>query len=82
MDHPGDYYCAELEAIYRLRIENGELTLSRRNSPQERLEPVSDDLFKGAHNAFEFVRNAQGQITGFALGAGRVRSIAFVRQSD
>jgi CubicO group peptidase (beta-lactamase class C family) len=80
MDYSGDYYCAELDVTYRLRIENDELILGRRNSPQEHLKPVSHDLFKGTRTSFEFARNAQSQITGFDLGAGRVRNIRFIKQ--
>jgi CubicO group peptidase (beta-lactamase class C family) len=80
MDYSGDYHCAELDANYRLWAENGELILSRRNSSQEHLKPVSHDLFKGADTSFEFIRNTQGQIIGFDLRAGRVRNIHFVKQ--
>jgi hypothetical protein len=80
VDYSGDYYCAELDVTHRLGVENGELILSRRNSPQEHLKLVSHDLFKGADISFEFVRNTQSRITGFDLGAGRVRSIHFVKR--
>ena len=80
MSYSGNYYCDEMCCNYKILVENGELSLNRRYLPREHLELVSRDLFKSSCNSFEFICNAQNEVVGFNLSAGRVKNIHFVKQ--
>ena len=75
----GAYHCAELEATYKISMEEGKLLLKRKNSPPETLKPTSQDLLKGTHATFQFTRDKHQRVAGFNLDAGRVRNIRFVK---
>jgi CubicO group peptidase (beta-lactamase class C family) len=75
----GEYHSAELDVTYKIILEDDTLRLDRRNFPQETLKATSKDLFKGTYTTFQFIRDEYNQVTGFNLGAGRVRNIRFVK---
>ena len=79
-DYLGDYYSEELCQHFQFLKECDSLILDRKNSKREVLEVVSRDLLKGVHHSFEFIRNANNEVLGFNLGAGRVKNIHFVKQ--
>jgi CubicO group peptidase (beta-lactamase class C family) len=77
----GKYWSDELEVHYVLAADNGKLTLrAPRQSPLP-LIPADIDLFAGRGLELKFERDAAGKITGFRLGAGRVRNLLFVKSS-
>lgn len=78
-EYAGDYDCKELGVPYKLVFEDGKLILMRKGFRKEILKPTTKDLFMGEEIALEFTRDKQNQITGFQLGAGRVKNIRFVR---
>jgi CubicO group peptidase (beta-lactamase class C family) len=75
----GAYYSEELDVHYVCSVENGRLTV-RVRSDSRALEPAWRDAFTDRGRQFEFTRAAQGRVTGFAVHAGRVRNIHFVRR--
>ncbi len=81
----GEYVSQELlDAIYRVTIADGKLTIRSRNIPGLRLDPAGTDRFlpsgpEGEGLSLEFVRGARGTITGFTVNAGRMRGVAFVK---
>jgi CubicO group peptidase (beta-lactamase class C family) len=75
----GEYYCEELDMTYRIIVEDGTLLLNRRNSPQETLKPTSQDLLKGTHTTFQFIRDDHNQVTGFNLGAELIKNVQFAK---
>ena len=79
-DYLGDYYSEELCQHFQFLKECDSLILDRKNSKREGLEVVSRDLLKSVHHSFEFIRNANNEVLGFNLGAGRVKNIHFVKQ--
>jgi hypothetical protein len=76
--YTGSYFSEELQATYRLAVENGALTMHRRGAEPTPLRPLVRDEFT-AGPTLRFVRDASGAVTGFALDAGRVRNLRFVR---
>jgi CubicO group peptidase (beta-lactamase class C family) len=76
-EYAGDYTSNELKVKWTVLLEDGGLILCRKQLPRETLKPISRDLFKDAHASFEFIRNAQNQVTGFNLRAGWVRKLHF-----
>ncbi|MBW4624504.1 MAG: beta-lactamase family protein [Brasilonema octagenarum HA4186-MV1] len=81
VDFTGEYYSQELDATYRISIEDGELLLNRRNSLRETLKPINKDLLKGTDLTLQFVRDDFHQVTEFSLRVegGRVINIQFVK---
>jgi hypothetical protein len=56
-----------------------ELVLERRNTPPQTLRATEKDVFAAGNLGLRFDRDANGRVTGFAVQAGRVRNIRFVR---
>jgi CubicO group peptidase (beta-lactamase class C family) len=81
MDFTGEYYCEELDVIYRISLEAGELLLNRRNSLRETLKSINQDLLEAKDITLQFSRDDFHQVTGFNMraGYGRVRNIQFVK---
>lgn len=76
--YEGSYTSEELEATYRLALKDGKLTLTAGWQPAATLQPTIRDEFQGPFGtALVFRRDAQNQITGFDIFAGRVRNIFF-----
>jgi len=70
-DYAGAYRSAELEAIYRISVEDAGLVLHVGWNPPVKLAPRATDVFEGAGLRLAFRKRA------FSLSAGRVRDIAF-----
>jgi len=79
----GSYKSEELDAIYRLSVDNGSLTLRVNWNPPVKLTPTVLDEFDGEHMILVFRRNAQRRVSGirvFARG-DRVRDLTFEKVS-
>ena len=77
----GAYYSDELDVTYRLAVKEGKL-IAEAGSQTRPLVPAYRDAFQGPGGGLvEFVRDAQGRVTGFTVQAGRVRNIHFARKS-
>ena len=76
----GNYYSAELQALYQIFLHEGKLFLRLKNNPDAGLVPVLNDLFRVEGKNLTFSRNPQKQITGFVLSSGRIRNLRFVRE--
>src|SRR5262249_58940863 len=70
-EYTGVYYSEELDATYRIVIEDGNLFIKSRNAPRVGVVALARDEFRRLGSTFKFVRNDQRQITGFALNGGR-----------
>jgi hypothetical protein len=73
----GTYQSDEIESIYRIEIEDGGLTLKRLKVKPDKLQPAIADYFRGLIGSLHFVRNPEGQVSGFVLNAGRIRDFHF-----
>ena len=76
----GNYYSAELQALYQIFLHDGKLFLRLKNSTDAEVVPVLNDLFRVEGKNLTFSRNPQRQITGFVLSSGRIRNLRFVRE--
>ena len=75
----GAYYSEELDAVYELVAEGDEVTARLASGQSLAVRPLgSDELAAGS--LVLRLRRAGGEVTGFALDAGRVRGIEFVRR--
>ena len=67
----GEYYCEELDTVYRLSIRDGALVLSRRGAETERVKPLGADAFEADEpGRMLFWKDAAGGIGGFSIEAG------------
>jgi CubicO group peptidase (beta-lactamase class C family) len=81
-EYTGAYYSEELDATYRLVLEDGKLSIKLRNASRGSLSSQAKDEFRLPGATFSFARNDQRQITGFALNGGRSKGIQFVRKTN
>jgi len=82
----GDYWSEELQVMYSVRIQNGELTVGHRFSGLGKLRPTGLDRFnsdsrKGVPVAsiIEFTRDPASAVNGMKVTGGRVRHLQFTR---
>lgn len=81
-DFAGGYYSEELDTTYRMSVEGEKLFVIDRNGVKRPLALTIRDAFAAPSGAqFEFSRDASGKIFGFAVHAGRIRNVWFVRQA-
>lgn len=77
----GAYRSEEIEPVYRVVVEAGSLVLKRLKSKPEKLTPDIVDYFSSSSGTLHFVRDAQGQVSGFVLNAGRITGVKFRKTS-
>jgi CubicO group peptidase (beta-lactamase class C family) len=74
----GTYFSPELEAIYELHVEEGNLVLATPNATKRALVATYRDAFAVLSGPqLEFDRDSSGRIAGFNLTSGRVRNLKF-----
>jgi CubicO group peptidase (beta-lactamase class C family) len=81
-EYTGIYFSDELDATYRVVIEDGKLFIKARNAQRSSLVPLKKDEFRQFGSTFNFTRNAQGRLSGLVLNGGRSKGIQFVKQAD
>jgi len=81
-EYIGSYYSEELDTTYRVIFEDNRLSIKQRNTFRGNLFLQAKDEFRLLDATISFVRNDQGQITGFTLSGGRVKGIQFVRKNN
>ena len=63
----GAYYSDELDAVFRITVEDGGLLVTRRwQSQPSRLQPILPDVFQGRLGCLTFERDSTGAVTGFS----------------
>jgi CubicO group peptidase (beta-lactamase class C family) len=76
----GEYKSTELDATYKLIVDNGSLTLRNGWNPPVRLEPlVPDEFAVGPLGTAVFHRDATNHVSGLSVYSGRIRDVAFER---
>ncbi|NIN70712.1 MAG: serine hydrolase [Gemmatimonadetes bacterium] len=75
----GTYYSEELDADYRIYLEEEELRVQRGRGEPIALQPTGVDEFEVEGARVMFGRDGRGRPESFVLDAGRVRGIRFVR---
>jgi CubicO group peptidase (beta-lactamase class C family) len=79
-EYAGEYWSEELQVTYRLSMEDGDLYSQVRMYPKNILRRLSKDVLSGGRMKLTFERDDNKQIQGFALDAGRVRNLRFVKR--
>ena len=77
--HLYEGYSEEVDATWTVRRDGDALIMTRPITGRVRLAPIAPDEFRAGSLGLSFARDAAGVITGFAVQAGRVRNIGFIR---
>jgi len=77
--YAGNYYSSELEATYRVYVDNGKLMVHHMRLGDFELIPdiTMWGLFNGDVGRLQFEPDMQGKVTGFKFSGGRIRNIRF-----
>ena len=78
-EYAGMYSSEEIDPLYELKLDGGNLVLHRVRNKPDVLRPVTLDFFSGSTGTIHFTRNSSGKIAGFTLSTGRVRNLRFVK---
>jgi CubicO group peptidase (beta-lactamase class C family) len=78
-EYAGSYHSEELGATYSVTAMDSLLVLRTRGSAERRVFPAYGDTFIGDYR-IDFIRDAEGRITGMLMGSGRVRGVRFTRE--
>lgn len=80
--YAGRYYSSELETIYTLIVDEGQLVSEHRWNEDMRFEPQERDMFWGGRpfQIVKFERDQNGGITGFVVSAGPTSNVRFEKQ--
>lgn len=81
-EYAGRYTNEELPAEYILKVEEGNLHLERRLSPNGKMEEVENDEWEAGSWDFEFFRNESDEIAGFLVTTGRAENVEFLKAEE
>ena len=75
----GTYHSPELQGELEVAREDAGLVLVRRDGGLRELEPTAADAFAAGNYRLTFVRDGEGEVSGFVLDTGRANGIVFHR---
>ncbi|MDX2030068.1 MAG: serine hydrolase domain-containing protein [Blastocatellia bacterium] len=78
----GEFVSDELDAVWSLRMEQGQLAARIRRAQARTFRPIGEDRFSAPGLTLQFRRDAQRRILGFVVEAGRVKGVEFVKKTD
>lgn len=81
-EYVGAFVSEEIDPVYRIALQDGNLTLTRLKKKAETLRPAVRDVFTGDIGTVRFTRDAKQHISGFVLNSGRIRQFRFTRKVD
>jgi CubicO group peptidase (beta-lactamase class C family) len=76
-DYAGKYYSEELSTTYYFTIVDDALVAKHNRLSDSRLHLAKKDMFTGNFGQIQFIRDANGVITGYKVSNGRVRNLYF-----
>lgn len=72
----GDYHSDELDATFRVRVENEKLLITADYAPPREPKRFDTDQFMyDGVNRVKFIRDSRGRVTGMRFSAERIRSL-------
>lgn len=80
--YAGAYISEEIDPVYRMALQDGNLTLTRLKNKPDTLRPEVRDVFTGEIGTVRFTRDANQHISGFILNAGRIQNFRFSRRPN
>ena len=78
----GSYVSEEIDPIYRIIIQDGNLMLARLKYKNDTLHAAVRDVFTGDIGTVRFTRDANQHISGFILNAGRIQNFRFSKKAN
>jgi CubicO group peptidase (beta-lactamase class C family) len=75
----GNYHSTELDVIYTLENQNGDLIITSPATFDEPLRSQGNDKFQSGNKTIQFLRNHQNTIIGFDIKTDRVFNVHFVK---
>jgi len=81
-EYTGAYVSEEIDPVYRMVLQDGNLTLTRLKNKPDTLRPTVRDVFTGEIGTVRFTRDANQHISGFILNAGRIQNFRFSRRPN
>jgi CubicO group peptidase (beta-lactamase class C family) len=81
-EYAGAFVSDEIEPVFRIDVQDGNLALKRLRYKPDRLRPAVQDVFVGQIGTLRFTRDANQRISGFILDAGRIQGFHFTRKPD
>ncbi|HJR58071.1 MAG TPA: serine hydrolase domain-containing protein [Vicinamibacterales bacterium] len=79
-EYAGAYRSDEVDAVFRMSVKDGALTLERSKLRPNPLEPLIKDAFRSQPGIVQFTRDGQGRVTGFLLQGNRVKHVKFWKE--
>jgi CubicO group peptidase (beta-lactamase class C family) len=77
-DCAGAYYSEEIDSVYKLAVQDGKLTLTRKKYQPVTLTPVAKDVFTiVGSGSIRVTRDNQNRVNGFVLSRGRIKNFRF-----
>jgi hypothetical protein len=76
-EYAGVYSSEEIDPLYELKLDRGNLVLHRLRNEPDVLHPMTLDLFAVSIGTIHFTRNSSGKISGFMLNTGRIKNFRF-----
>ena len=81
-EYAGAFVSEEIDPLYRIIVQEGNLTLARLKNKNDTLRPAVRDVFTGDIGTVRFTRDANQHISGFILNAGRIQNFRFSRRTN
>jgi hypothetical protein len=81
-EYTGAYVSEEIDPVYRMVLQDGNLSLTRLKNKPDPLRPTVRDVFTGEIGTVRFTRDANQHISGFILNAGRIQNFRFSRKTN
>jgi CubicO group peptidase (beta-lactamase class C family) len=81
-EYVGAYVSEEIDPVYRIVLQDGNLSLTRLKKKAETLRPAVRDVFTGDIGTVRFTRDSGQRISGLVLNAGRIRNFRFQKRVD
>ncbi|MGB7284965.1 MAG: serine hydrolase domain-containing protein [Candidatus Acidiferrum sp.] len=79
-EYMGPYVSEEIDPVYRIVLQDGNLSLTRLKNKPDKLSPTVRDVFTGDIGTVRFTRDANRRISGFILNAGRIQNFRFSKK--
>jgi hypothetical protein len=81
-EYAGVYRSDEMDAVFRISVNDGQLQLARTKLRPAALDPMFKDSFRVPIGVMQFTRDSTGRVTGFLLEGGRVRHLKFWKDTS
>jgi len=81
-DYAGDYVSDEIDPVYRMVVQDGQVVLTRLRHNSDALRPAIHDVFVGDIGKIRFTRDAGGHVSGFVLDVDRISNFRFTKRAN